>query len=92
MTDRRLRIGRLAIYIEPRDVWVGVYVALDAVYVCPLPMLVLRWDRRRVRLGRLRLAPVAVRGCDDCPTEPGERHDRTCPRVPRDWFTEVRRG
>jgi hypothetical protein len=43
---RRPRLGRLAIYLEPRDVWIGVYVAPAAVYVCPLPLLVLRWDRR----------------------------------------------
>lgn len=37
--------GRLSVYLEPRDVWVGVYVARHAVYVCPLPMLVIRWMR-----------------------------------------------
>lgn len=43
---RRFRRGRLSIYIEPRDIWVGVYVAEDAVYVCPLPLLVFKWERR----------------------------------------------
>lgn len=43
--SRRARFGRLAVYLEPRDLWVGAYVAVDAVYVCPLPMLVFRWDR-----------------------------------------------
>jgi hypothetical protein len=38
--DRRLRI-----YLEPRDIWVGVYVAPQAVYVCPIPCLVFRWAR-----------------------------------------------
>jgi hypothetical protein len=42
---RRLRVGRLAIYVEPRDAWVGAYVAPDAIYVCPLPFLVWRWTR-----------------------------------------------
>lgn len=37
--------GRIRLYIEPRDVRVGVYVSEDAVYVCPLPMLVIRWWR-----------------------------------------------
>lgn len=46
MADLRLHLGRLAIYLEPRDIWIGVYVAPTAVYVCPLPLLVLRWDRR----------------------------------------------
>lgn len=40
---RRLHLGRLSIYLEPRDVWVGVFVGPDAVYVCPLPLLVFRW-------------------------------------------------
>ena len=44
----RLAVGRLAVYLEPRDVWVGLYVAPDALYVCPLPLLVLRWARRSV--------------------------------------------
>jgi hypothetical protein len=43
---KRLRFGRLAVYVEPRDAWVGAYVAPDAVYVCPLPFVVLRWKRR----------------------------------------------
>jgi len=30
------------IYLEPRDAWIGVYVAKTAVYVCPLPFLVLK--------------------------------------------------
>ena len=36
---------RIRIYIELRDIWVGVYVAPNAVYFCPLPMLVIRWSR-----------------------------------------------
>lgn len=46
MSDRRIRLGRLSVYVEPRDIWVGVYVAPAAVYVCPLPLLVVKWDRR----------------------------------------------
>ena len=42
----RLTAGRLQVYIEPRDMWVGAYVAPAAVYVCPLPMLVFRWSRK----------------------------------------------
>lgn len=41
----RLTVGRLQVYLEPRDLWVGVYVAKDAIYVCPLPLLVFRWTR-----------------------------------------------
>jgi hypothetical protein len=36
---------RLSVYLEPRDLWVGAYIAPHAVYVCPVPMLVLRWSR-----------------------------------------------
>jgi len=43
--SKRRRIGRPSIYLEPHDLWIGVYVAPAAVYVCPLPMLVLRWSR-----------------------------------------------
>lgn len=43
---RRLKAGRLAVYVEPRDIWIGAYVATNAVYVCPLPLLVIRWSRR----------------------------------------------
>lgn len=42
---RRLTAGRLQVYVEPRDLWVGVYLAPAAVYVCPLPTLVIRWAR-----------------------------------------------
>lgn len=44
---KRLRIGRsLSVYIEPRDIWIGVYVAPDRIYICPLPLLVIRLSRR----------------------------------------------
>jgi hypothetical protein len=42
---RRLTIGRLQMYVEPRDVWVGLYVSPEALYVCPLPLCVIRWSR-----------------------------------------------
>lgn len=43
---KRLHLGRrVQVYIEPRDIWVGVYVAPDAVYVCPLPLLVVKVRR-----------------------------------------------
>ncbi len=45
ISRHRVRAGRLSVYLEPRDAWIGVYVAPAAVYVCPLPFLVLRWDR-----------------------------------------------
>lgn len=45
VSDRRLKLGRLAVYIEPRDAWIGVFVAPNAVYVLLLPFVVLRWER-----------------------------------------------
>lgn len=36
---------RLRIYFEPRDLWVGIYVAPNAIYICPVPALVIRWQR-----------------------------------------------
>lgn len=45
LSSHRLRLGRLSVYIEPRDLWTGIYIAPSAVYVCPLPTLVLRVAR-----------------------------------------------
>lgn len=36
----------MKIYFEPRDWWVGYYRGDTHHYVCPLPMLVIRWRRR----------------------------------------------
>ena len=47
VSAHRLRVGRLAVYVEPRDAWIGAYIAGSAVYVCPLPFLVIRWNRLR---------------------------------------------
>jgi len=50
------RIGgvgkRVSLLFEPRDVWVGVYVAEAAVYVCPLPTLVIVIQRGTYAGGR----------------------------------------
>ena len=46
----RFRYGRLAVYIEPRDAWVGVYVAKDAIYVLLVPFVVMRWTRTGLNL------------------------------------------
>lgn len=42
--DRRARVE---IYAEPRDWWIGAYVAENAIYVCPVPCLVFRFSRGR---------------------------------------------
>ena len=39
--------GRIRVYLEPRDAWVGLYVAPAALYFCPLPFVVVRWARVR---------------------------------------------
>jgi hypothetical protein len=39
--------GRAEVYLEPRDAWVGAYVAPDAVFLCPVPFLVIRVSRGR---------------------------------------------
>lgn len=46
MAEHRITLGRLAIYIEPRDIWIGAFVARAAFYVCPLPLVVFKWTRR----------------------------------------------
>lgn len=56
MTERRLRIGRLAVYIEPRDIWIGVFIAPAAIYVCPLPLVVLKWERGQIEWWEWRVA------------------------------------
>jgi hypothetical protein len=44
-------------------------------------------QRHRVKLGRRRLPPAAVNGCDHCTAEPGERHAYLCRAIPATWFT-----
>jgi hypothetical protein len=55
--------GRLKIYLEPRDLWIGAYVAENYVYVCPLPCYVLRWERAASWR-----APAGEPICHDCNT------------------------
>jgi hypothetical protein len=33
-----------------------------------------------------RQAPVATIACSECPAGPGQRHSRSCPSVPPEWF------
>lgn len=44
---RRLHLGWWSIYLDPRDWWIGVYIAPNAIYICPLPTLVIRRQRRK---------------------------------------------
>lgn len=49
---------------------------------------------RVLRLGAPyeRRAPVADQACEDCPARPGERHSRSCPAIPPQWFRQSPRG
>jgi hypothetical protein len=40
-------VSGLRLYLDPRDWWVGYYRGEEHHYLCVLPTLVLRWDRRR---------------------------------------------
>lgn len=40
-----ITFGRVSIYLDQRDVWIGAYIAPDSVYICLLPCLVIRWSR-----------------------------------------------
>ncbi len=59
MSARRLRFlrsaqfpaGRLQVYIEPRDLWVGLFIAPAAAYLLLLPCLVIRWATRSTDTG-----------------------------------------
>lgn len=42
----RMSVGRWQVYLEPRDLWIGVYIAEQAVYVVPVPTLVARYTRK----------------------------------------------
>lgn len=53
------RHGRLSLVLEPRDLWIGAYIAHGAVYVILVPCLPLKWERR----------PRALRGTVSSPAE-----------------------
>jgi hypothetical protein len=46
LSTRLVKCGRLSVVFEPRDVWIGVYAAPGAVYICLIPCLPLKWTRR----------------------------------------------
>jgi hypothetical protein len=49
---KRLHLGsRVQFYFEPRDAWVGAYIAPSAAYVCPLPFVVIKVNRTDRRKG-----------------------------------------
>lgn len=42
---RKSVVHRLELFLIWYDIWVGAYIAPDAVYVCPFPMVVFKWYR-----------------------------------------------
>ena len=46
LTTALLHWGRFWLIFEPRDVWLGVFIAPKAVYVCVVPCLPVKWERR----------------------------------------------
>lgn len=75
---RRLHAGRWQIYIEPRDLWIGAYVAEQAVYVCPVPLVVIRIDRP-ILPARIIQPPKGPGRWQTWVVQPG-RDDRLCGR------------
>ena len=67
---------RLRIYLEPRDIWVGVYVAPQAVYICPLPFVVFRWHRKGPQ-------PIVLRDATDAELQELKDAIRALPVSPR---------
>lgn len=51
LRSKRFPDGRLQLYIEPRDLWVGLFVAPAAAYLLLLPCLVIRWSTRSTDAG-----------------------------------------
>ena len=41
-----LRLRRVMVLFAWYDLWVGVFIGEDAVYVCPVPMLAVRIERK----------------------------------------------
>lgn len=49
ISTRLFRWGRLSLLIEPRDIWLGVFIAPHAVYICVIPCLPFRWARKEAK-------------------------------------------
>ena len=46
LSTRLAKMGRLSLIFEPRDAWLGVFIGPTAVFVCLVPCLAIRWERR----------------------------------------------
>ena len=64
LSTRLWRCGRLSLVFEPRDIWLGVYVAPGAVYACLVPCFPLKWERRKVSVIRCAGTPYRCDGFD----------------------------
>jgi hypothetical protein len=64
----------MKIYLEPRDIWIGYYRGDTHHYVCPLPTLVIRWQRR-LAFRRHRHKDCAFSAGWDAGYEAGKRGD-----------------
>ena len=45
LSTRLLKCGRLSLVFEPRDLWLGLYIGPDAIYITLIPCLPIRWAR-----------------------------------------------
>lgn len=45
LKTRLIKAGRLSLVFEPRDIWLGLYIGPDAIYLTLIPCLPLRWAR-----------------------------------------------
>ena len=52
----------MKVYIDINDWWIGLYRGPNHYYLCPVPCVVIRWDRHRVSRLDLALAAAIERG------------------------------
>ena len=51
----------MKVYGDTADWWIGLYIGPNHYYLCPLPCVVIRWDRPSVKLDEA-LAAAIERG------------------------------
>jgi hypothetical protein len=49
---RGVSVNGVFFHVNPRDWWIGYYRSDDHHYVCPLPCLVIKWERGGSQPGR----------------------------------------
>ena len=45
LSTRLVKAGRFSVVFEPRDLWLGLFIGPDAIYLTILPCLPIRWAR-----------------------------------------------